>query len=102
MNKEKKPRQRPRWGVFPAAVAYCACGWTSGWHATKGCFRSAHGELRYHRERCPQGGLQEEVRAHEEGGPGARAKEEGGGYQAGFRDALAGAPARRPRRGARK
>lgn len=52
----KKPRKAPRWGVVAAAIAHCQCGWRSGGHMSKGCFREAHGELFLHRQRCPQGG----------------------------------------------
>lgn len=53
--KVKKPRKRPRWGVLPAAIAYCQCGWYSGPSIGKGAFANAHGELWWHRRKCPQG-----------------------------------------------
>ncbi len=50
---DKKPRKPPRWGVQPAAQAYCRiCGWHGSTWLGKGCYANAHGELAWHRDRC--------------------------------------------------
>ena len=55
MKKERKP---PRWGVRLAAEAYCRlCGWHGSHWYGKGAMSNAHGELRWHKDRCPKAAL---------------------------------------------
>jgi hypothetical protein len=46
------PRKPPRWGVRKAAQAFCVCGWNGAHWYGKGGHANAHGELRWHREKC--------------------------------------------------